>query len=265
MKTNTNTSTNPNTEVETTIVTSDEKIESTPDKAKRLYEVIKSGRKASLKLKIEFAKFLLDSKKELKNKFYTEITEDIISKKQVGRFIKLILTKEAVTNFATGMSHKYKDAKKIEENLALLVEDTRVTSLTVEDIETMIEPIEATIYTAKLAETDEDFLLAIKSDENVLKAIKDKKSDASKAKKDNAKKKADDAMAKQQEEIAKNRPVNMDVDRYDSLLKEDKTTLINILQEQIDEANALREELADLRELAEKAKYYDKQITEKAS
>lgn len=237
-------------EAEGTNVLSKEQIESRVEIAKRLYAKVNRGRKATLKDKIEFAVFLLETKREFKNEFYQYITDDVISRKQVGRYIKLILKTESVKNYAKGMSHKNKEPEQIEANISLLVEDENVVSLTVEQIDTMIEPTVPTIETAKLADSKEDFLKAIAGDKKVLEAIKDKKSADSKAKKVSNEKKA-------QEEIAEKRPENMDVDKYNSLLKEDKPTLIAILQEQIDEANALRDELADLRKLAENAKYYD--------
>lgn len=213
-----------NTKVEGTNVTSDEIVETTVEKIARLHKNMQKGRKATLKQKIEFAKELLEAKKELKNEFYTYITEEIISRKQVGRFLKLILTPEAVKNFSKGMSHKNKEADKIKANLSLLVEDKRVTSLTVEQIDTMVEPTEKTIYTAKLAKTDEDFLLAIKSDEETIKKIKPKKTQQEK---DNEKKgKAETAFGKYDYQ-------NIDFEQFQDYYDMPKDKLIELLDKTI--------------------------------
>lgn len=213
-----------NTEVEGTIVTSDEIVETTAEKIARLHKNIQKSRKATLKEKIEFAKALLQAKKELKNDFYTHITEEVISRKQVGRFLKLILTPESVKNFVKGMSTKNKKEAEIEANLSLLVEDTRVTSLTAEQIDTMVEPTEKTIYTAKLAKTDKDFLLAIKSDEKTIEKIKPKKTQQEKD--DEKKEKAETAFGKYNYQ-------NIDFKQFQDYYDTTKDELIKILDKTI--------------------------------
>ena len=243
-------------QVDETNVLSKEQIESRVEKAKRLFARVNSSRKATLVEKLEFAKFLLETKKELKNEFYKHITEDVISRKQVGRFLKIILTIESVKNFVQGMSHKYKEADKIEANLALLVEDTRVTSLTKEEIEKMKEPTVATIENAKFADSDEDFLKAIEGDEEILKSIKEKKSEISKEKKSESDAEAKEKEIELQKEIASKKPENMDIDTYQNLLKEEKTTLISLYQAQLDELNNYLKELSELREITKTSGQY---------
>lgn len=228
-----------NTKVEGTIVLSKEDKEFRASEVKRLFSEITTSKKATLKDKLELAKYLLQVKRELKNDFYTYITEDVMGRKQVGRHIKLILTLESVKNFPKGMSHKNKEADKIEENLSLLVEDERVVSLTAEQIETMAEPTMATITRAKETETDEDFLKAIAGDKDVLKALQDKRSSASKAQKAADK-------ANEEKELAEKKPKNMDSAIYESLLKKDKPTLISILQDQFDEHKKISDEITTL-------------------
>lgn len=247
-----------NTKVEGTIVLSKEDKEFRASEVKRLFSEITTSKKATLKDKLELAKYLLQVKRELKNDFYTYITEDVMGRKQVGRHIKLILTLESVKNFPKGMSHKNKEADKIEENLSLLVEDERVVSLTAKQINTMAEPTMATITRAKEAKTDEDFLKAIAGNKDVLKALRDERSATLKAQKAADK-------AKEEKELAEKKPQNMDSDKYESLLKKDKTTIISMLQEQMDDYKKLSEsinraietgDLADLKQFVNNANFY---------
>lgn len=247
-----------NTKVEGTIVLSKEDKEARAKEVKRLFGEITKSKKATLKDKLELAKYLLQVKRELKNDFYTYITEDVMGRKQVGRHIKLILTLESVNNFSKGMSHKNKKEEKIEENLSLLIEDKRVISLTTEQIDTMVEPTMATINRAKEAETDEDFLKAIAGDKDVLQALRTKRSSTSTAQKTTDK-------TNEEKELTEKKPKNMDSAIYESLLKKDKPTIISMLQEQMDDYKKLSEsitiaietgDLSDLKQFANNVKLY---------
>ena len=231
--------TNENKGVEETIVSSDKGITCTHrvEEVKNRYAILNKGREGVLYEKIQFGSYLLDTKKSLGNDFYKYITNDIISNKQVCRFIKLILTHESNENFAQGMSHKNKEPEKIRENLNLLVEDTRVTSLTKEQISEMIEPTEETIKNAKFADTQEDFLKAIAGDDEVLKTIKNKKSILSKRKKDESNKKLDEKASETEKSNMKRKPDNMKEETYKNLLNTEKIDIIGIYQALLDEFN----------------------------
>jgi hypothetical protein len=231
--------TNENKDVKETIVSSDEGITCTHrvEEVKNRYAILNKGREGVLYEKIQFGSYLLDTKKSLGNDFYKYITNGIISNKQVCRFIKLILTHESNENFAQGMSHKNKEPEKIRENLNLLIEDARVTSLTKEQISEMIEPTEETIKNAKFADTQEDFLKAIAGDDEVLKTIKNKKSILSKHKKDESNKKLDEKASETEKNNMKRKPDNMKEETYKNLLNTDKIDIIGIYQALLDEFN----------------------------
>jgi len=248
---NTNTSNNtPATDkVEGTIVLS--KLEKM-DRAKQvkiLFDKVNKGQKVTLKEKLELATYLLETKRELKNEFYTFITPKVMIRKQVGRHIQLILTQESVKNYTQGMSTKNKKADEIEKNLALLIEDTRVTSLTVEQIDKMPEPTMAAITRAKPAKTDEEFIKILEMDKKTLESIRKVKATISKEKKDTEAKVT-------KEKLAKLKPENMETEKYESLLSKDKSTIIAMLQANIDDLKTMENELIDLRKLAKEAKLY---------
>jgi len=248
---NTNTSNNtPATDkVEGTIVLS--KLEKM-DRAKQvkiLFDKVNKGQKVTLKEKLELATYLLETKRELKNEFYTFITPKVMIRKQVGRHIQLILTQESVKNYTQGMSTKNKKADEIEKNLALLIEDTRVTSLTVEQIDKMPEPTMAAITRAKPAKTDEEFIKILEMDKKTLESIRKVKATISKEKKDIEAKVT-------KEKLAKLKPENMETEKYESLLSKDKSTIIAMLQANIDDLKTMENELIDLRKLAKEAKLY---------
>lgn len=245
---NTNTD---NNKSEGTIVLSKSDKEARAERVKELFSKIIKDKKATLKEKLELAIYLLETKRALKNEFYTFITNDVMIGKQVRRHIQLILTLESIENFTQGMSTKNKKVKDIEKNLALLVEDTRVTSLTIEQIDKMPEPTMAAIIRAKPAETNEEFRKILERDKDTLDAIRDRKSATTQETKDNKAKAI-------KIELDKLKPENMDTKKYESLLSEDKTTIISMLQEQIDDSKVLSDELADLKKLAKDAKFYGK-------
>ena len=249
-QTNTNDNTTATNTAEGTVVPSEKEKKSIIARAKELFTAVIKNQKATLKDRLELAKFLLEKKKELKNDFYKVITDDVISRKQVGRHIQLILTLGAIDDYTQGMSTKNKVASKIEENLSLLVEDTRVTSITEKDIETMPEPTMVAIAIAKHTDTKDDFMKAIKGEEKILDTIKKEKSEASKA----LKKTADDEA---KEVLAKLKPENMETEKYESLLSQEKPAIIAMLQAQIDDSKAQLDELTDLRVIVKNAKLYD--------
>lgn len=109
-KNNTTTGTE-NSKVEGTIVLSDLEKKAITDEATLLFSKVQIGQRATLKDKLELAKFLLKMKRELKNEFYKVITDDIISRKQVGRHIQLILTLKSVDKYTQGMSTKDKKSE----------------------------------------------------------------------------------------------------------------------------------------------------------
>jgi len=220
------------------------------NETQRRFTSIQNNRKTTLKEKIEFAKYLLEMKKKLQNEFYKVITKDIISRKQVGRYIKLILTTDSKQDYAKGMCHRGKNPDEIEKKLDLLVEDVRVASLTVEQIDTMPEPTTVSIEKAQEAETHEEFLKAIAGDKDTLDAIRDKKSAVSKTKKETEE-------IAEQERLEKLKPANMENDTYQDLLKKEKATLISLLQAQIDENESYKKELVDLREVTKQAGLYN--------
>ena len=249
---NTNTTDNtPDTDtVEGTIVLSKSDKLARAKHVKTLFDKVNTGQKVTLKEKLELATYLLETKRELKNEFYTFITDKVMIKKQVGRHIKLILTLESIENYTQGMSTKNKEAGKIEENLSLLVEDTRVTSLTVEQIDKMPEPTMAAITRAKPAKTDELFIKILEMDKETLTSVREERAEVSKAEKKN-----NDDKAK--EVLAKLKPKNMETAKYESLLSQEKSAIIALLQAQIDDSKALLEELADLRVIVKNDKLYD--------
>lgn len=246
---NTNTSATNNKSQGTIVLSKSDKV-ARAKQVKKLFDKINKGQKVTLNDKLELASYLLETKRKLKNEFYTFITKDVMSRKQVGRHIKLILTLKSIDNYTQGMSTKNKKADEIEKNLALLVEDTRVTSLSVEQIDKMPEPTMARIIRAKLAETDELFIKAIEMDKDTLKEIREKQSKASSDKKD-----LEDKANK--EELSKLKPTHMKTETYESLLTQDKSTLISMLQAQIDDSNTLLEELSDLKGIPKNPKPYD--------
>ncbi len=212
------------------------------EEVKSRYANLNKGREGVLYEKVQFGSYLLDTKKSLRNDFYKYITNDIISNKQVCRFIKLILTIESNENFAQGMSHKNKEPEKIRENLNLLVEDTRVTSLTKEQISEMIEPTEETIKNAKFADTPEDFLKAIAGDDKVLKTIKDKKSTLSKYKKEENNKKLKEKLSETEKSNMERKPDNMEEEMYKHLLNAEKIDIIGLYQALLDDFNKYKNE-----------------------
>ncbi len=235
---------------EGTIVLSELDKKDRAEQVKILFDKVNKGQKVTLKDKIELSIYLLNTKRELKNEFYKFITPTIMSRKQVGRHIQLILTLDSISNYTKGMSTKYKSADTIENNLSLLIEDTRVTSLTVEQIDKMPEPTMKAVIRAKQAILDEEFIKILQMDKEALDGIKEKRNETSKVLKTG---KEED----EKEELAKLKPKNMTTEKYENLLEEDKPTLISMLQASIEDLQAKEKELISLKHLAKTSKHYD--------
>ena len=114
----------------------------------------------------------------------------------------------------------------------------------------MPEPTMAAIIRAKPAKTDEEFIKILEMDKKTLESIRKEKNAISKEKKDTEVKVT-------KEKLAKLKPKNMETEKYESLLSKDKSTIIAMLQANIDDLKAKENELEDLRKFAKEAKYYD--------
>lgn len=221
----------------------------------RLYVLVENDEKSSLIDKILFGDYLLKIKLVHKNEFY-KVIGDEINKMKVGRSIKLIL--KDPSTYAEGMSTKNKDSKVIEENLKLLVADTRITSLkSIDDIQNLKES--TTTYLEKLKELDdEDFWKVIDGNEKPLEKLAEKKK--KKVEMEKEEEKAKKEAKEREEEIAKEKriqelkPKGMSDSNYKLYLDKGIHTVINVVQNILELNFTLNSENEDMKQELEKLK-----------
>lgn len=202
---------------------------------KDLFAIVNNSKRATLIDKIKLGAYLLKIKLVHKNKFYDVITEEIMHRVQVGRYMKVVLLNE--DNYAKGMCIKSKDKKTIQSNLDLLVEDTRVTSLTLDGIQNFNDPTMARIKKLKELKTDDDFNKVIGGDEEPLKDLAEEKSKTTKklreTAKTNAEKEKADEEKLEKERIESLKPNGMSETDYGLYLDKGIHTVISVLQDMI--------------------------------
>ncbi len=172
-------------------------------------DALKETGKIFLMKRLAFAFLLITMKIKHKKRFYSVIDEDIMSKKQVERTMKLLLDKDV--DFKSAMSNKG-GSIDLENNVAMLKVDERIKALTTDGIENLNQPTLKKIIDMKNL-SDEDWNIVMSgSDKPYNDYIEQKKQD--------------DADETHKELISK-KPESIDEDEFLDYCKADKIVLIN--------------------------------------
>jgi len=191
-----------------------------------LKKVIKQSDQNKLIQFILLAKILLNAKFELGSRFYGVVNQDIISSKQVLRYLRLLMTIDSQKKFDASIKAK-------KEDISLIVVDLRIASLTEKKIEKLINP-----YMSKLIEmkplSDEDFDAVIRGNDKkyneLIDGIKKRKASIAKTKK------------------YAEKPDTMDTDTFDKLLKQGVYEITRKYQASIDKESKLLEQINQLKQ-----------------
>jgi hypothetical protein len=163
----------------------------------KTHQLFNKSEQSKLIKYITLAKILLDAKFVFGNRFNAVVNADIISPKQVLRYLRFIMTLESQEKFDTSVKAK-------KEDIELIVVDLRITSLTEKKIERFSKPSMTKLIKMKSL-SNEDFDAVINGDNKPF----DKLDESIKIKK----------AALAEEKKYKQKPDGMDMATFDELLE----------------------------------------------
>lgn len=163
----------------------------------KTHQLFNKSEQSKLIKYIALAKILLDAKFVFGNRFNAVVNADIISPKQVLRYLRFIMTLESQEKFDTSVKAK-------KEDIELIVVDLRITSLTEKKIERFSKPSMTKLIKMKSL-SNEDFDAVINGDNKPF----DKLDESIKIKK----------AALAEEKKYKQKPDGMDMATFDELLE----------------------------------------------
>ena len=200
-------------------------------------DALKETGKIFLMKRLAFAFLLITMKIKHKKRFYSVIDEDIISKKQVERTMKLLLDKDV--DFKSAMSNKG-GSIDLENNVAMLKVDERVKALTTDGIENLNQPTLKKIIDMKNLSNEDWSTVMNGSDKPYDEYFKQKEKDDAE---------------KRQKELISEKPENIDEDEFLDYCKADKIVLINQIA---DDAEKLKDKDAFIELLKDQIKLLKK-------
>jgi len=191
--------------------------------------------KIFLMKRLAFAFLLITMKIKHKKRFYSVIDEDIMSKKQVERTMKLLLDKDV--DFKSAMSNKG-GSIDLENNVAMLKVDERIKALTTDGIENLNLPTLKKIIDMKNL-SNEDWSTVMNGSDKPYNEYKQGAAD------------------KKQKELILNKPKNIDEDDFLNFCKADKIVLINQIA---DDAKIIKDKDAFIDSLQEQIKLLNRAV-----
>jgi hypothetical protein len=213
------------------------------EKIKSLRKTVNKNDRETLCSYIELGKELLKIKLELKDRFYFAITDEILPKKQVQRYLKIVLITDEKNN---SLSKLMKDTEKMRTQ-----EDTKVTSLTPDTIHENCEVLSLSkLSIAKELKEDKFNVLMKEGDNSIIESHIESKNKKLKATKDADK-----------EEHFKEVSDVIEKSSYD-IYCDDTEAAINAIAEQKRYSDDLEKELEDLKQ---KAELLTKELTDLAN
>jgi len=191
-----------------------------------LNDAIKESDQKKLIKFILLARILLNAKFELGSRFYAVVNQEIISSKQVLRYLRLLMTIDSQAKFDVTVKAK-------KENIDLIVVDLRIASLTEKKIEQLNKPSMNKLIAMKPL-SNEDFDAVINGDDTAydkaMKAIKSEKVSIAETKK------------------YAQKPDTMDKDTFDKLLKQGVYEITRKYQASMDKETELLEQINKLKQ-----------------
>lgn len=196
------------------------------DNEEILREFINDSKQQELIQFIILSKIVLDAKFVLGSRFYGVVNKDIMSSKQVLRYLRFLMTLESQEKFDASVKAK-------KEDISLIVVDLRIASLTEKKIEQLAKPSMKKLIDMKPL-SNEDFDAVIGGNNKSYDLLIDKKQDEK------------DSLATTKKYSEK--PDNMDKDTFDEILKLGVYEITRKYQASIDRESELLKQINKLKQ-----------------